>query len=126
MDGRSNRVKRTGREIPAQDKRGSSIVSVITAFALLLLGISLFYTAMTVSLNLIGKAQTLRLTVDEAMAAYYTQERDFEAVFADEIYFESSDEAGSSRGFAIDGECRRFTYRKDGGPAFVLYAFIKR
>ena len=41
-------------------RRGSSIVSVMAAFVLLLIGIAMFYTAVLASWNMLNRAETMK------------------------------------------------------------------
>lgn len=126
MDPRGNRIKlKRGILSLSMNVAGTSLISVIVAFALLLVGIALFTTAMTVSLNLTKKAQEIRVVIEETAESYYTKNGSFESLFDGEIYFWERDAAGSNQGFSITGQCRKFTYNKEGKLPFLLYDFTK-
>lgn len=55
-------------------KSGSSIVSVITAFAILMLGVQLFAAALLAANKSVSKTISLNYALSEAMEEYYTSE----------------------------------------------------
>lgn len=61
------------------DKKGTSIVSVMVAFSILMLGILMMTTSTTVSLKLINESGAKRKIIESAVEEYYLKggERDF-------------------------------------------------
>ena len=55
------------------DNRGSSMVSVIVAFLILLMGIAMFTTSMYTATDLTQEAEDIRKRVDTATEKYYSQ-----------------------------------------------------
>ena len=53
------------------DKKGTSIVSVMVAFSILMLGILMMTTSTTVSLKLINESGAKRKVIESAVEAYY-------------------------------------------------------
>ncbi len=52
-------------------RRGSSIVSVMAAFVLLLIGIAMFYTAVLASWNMLNRAETMNLAAEQVLKQFY-------------------------------------------------------
>lgn len=52
-------------------RRGSSIVSVMAAFVLLLIGIAMFYTAVVASWNMANRAETMNLAAEQVLKQFY-------------------------------------------------------
>ena len=51
--------------------RGTSIVSVMAAFVLLLIGIGMFYTAILASQNMLRRAENMNLALEQALELFY-------------------------------------------------------
>ena len=56
------------------DKKGTSIVSVMVAFSILMLGILMMTTSTTVSLKLINESGAKRKVIESAVEEYYLKE----------------------------------------------------
>ncbi|MEF9940705.1 MAG: prepilin-type N-terminal cleavage/methylation domain-containing protein [Lachnospiraceae bacterium] len=54
-----------------KEKKAMTLVEVIVAFAILLLGIASLYKASVLSLNQINKADEIQSQMDETLASYY-------------------------------------------------------
>lgn len=52
--------------------RGSTIVSVIAGFAVLMIACGMFYTAISMSWNMLSRALEIRERVEQAVWNYYT------------------------------------------------------
>ncbi len=52
-------------------RRGSSIVSVMAAFVLLLIGIAMFYTAVLASWKILNRAETMNLAAEQVLRQFY-------------------------------------------------------
>ena len=57
-------------------RRGSSIVSVMAAFVLLLIGIAMFYTAVLASWKILNRAETMNLAAEQVLRQFYECVRD--------------------------------------------------
>lgn len=57
------------------DKKGTSIVSVMVAFSILMLGILMMTTSTTVSLKLINESGAKRKIIESAVEEYYLKGR---------------------------------------------------
>ncbi len=65
--------KKLVRRILSSDD-GTSIVSVISAFVLLLMGISMFYAAILASQRMVDKAKQIDLASQQALEQFYEEE----------------------------------------------------
>lgn len=54
-------------------RRGTSIVSVMAAFVLLLIGIAMFYTAILASQNMLQRAERMNLAVEQVLEIFYEE-----------------------------------------------------
>lgn len=54
-------------------QRGSTIVSVIAGFAVLMIACGMFYTAISMSWNMLNRAMEIRGRVENAVGNYYSQ-----------------------------------------------------
>lgn len=55
-----------------KEKDGSTIVSVMVAFAVLLMAFAMFYTSVSFSMNMISSASRIRQNIESSMEVYYT------------------------------------------------------
>lgn len=55
-----------------KEKDGSTIVSVMVAFAVLLMAFAMFYTSVSFSMNMISSASRIRQNIENSMEVYYT------------------------------------------------------
>lgn len=108
-----------------KDIQGSSIVSVIVAFVILLLGLSMITTAVSATLNVYNRATGIRRDAEGAVAAYYLEEySDDEITVKKDIVFtlRSADQPDFVAQF--EGEYRIYSYpSRFGNGAFDLYHF---
>lgn len=96
---------------------GSSLVSVIVAFAILMMVLSLFTTAVFAASDISKKAGDLRRKTDAAMEDYFMESSGGSQLLSgDVIYFK--DENGN--GFSVDGN----VMKQDG--EFAIYYFEQR
>lgn len=106
-------------------KRGSSIVSVITAFAVLMLGVQLFAAALLAANKSVGKTIYLNHALSEAMEEYYTSEEYpgenmFPSLENDTLTFTLTDkENGDS--FSVKGNV--YQYKAESG--YTVFTFGK-
>ena len=54
-------------------QRGSTIVSVIAGFAVLMIACGMFYTAISMSWNMLNRAMDIRERVETAVENYYSE-----------------------------------------------------
>lgn len=111
-----------------KNKKGSSMVSVIVAFVLLLIGLSMFGTAMFVTLRITRTAQDIRNGTEKAMESYYTDPGGGStSLFENKKIYFAPDEDSGTYGFYVEGTAKDFEYNytDDAGDSqtFHLYTF---
>lgn len=94
-----------------KNKKGSSLISTIVAFAILMMGIAAFTTAVVTSLKVSKEAESVRQDVQESVVKYYKEEVEAEAtpVISGDIKFED----GKGGSFSISGSKAYRYYDED-------------
>lgn len=112
--------KKAGRLL--RDKKGSSIVSVMAAFIILLIGLSMVTTATLSAMRTTAASARIRRQTEECMEAFYldngadTERKEFPTTFTLE-----KEDGSTAR---IPGQLTVFECKIEGQEdAFVLYAF---
>lgn len=95
------------------DEKGSSMVSVIVAFVLLLMGLAMFTTVLFAASDLVKTTEDNRRMVDSAMETYYLDE----SLVGDEMFnvIQLKDEDGT--GIKVPGAA----YKAEVGGYAVYY-----
>lgn len=106
-------------------KNGSSVVSVMVAFLILLIGLSMFSVAAVTSMDITNKSKDMRESVKEAMTLYYEGTLELEKIVTNEKYnFLNKDNKVS---FKINADVIKFEYQSELENALEvsLYFFEK-
>lgn len=90
------------------DNKGMTLVEVITAFVILLMGMSALIHATTLSLKLINKSQEVQTEADEAVKYYYKSHTDGEAEHVEDVTVTLVPRDGEDAG---DMEVKMYTYK---------------
>lgn len=91
-----------------QNNSGSTMVSVIVAFVLLMIGIMMFTTVIYAVFDLTAEAERVRRKADTAMEAYYTGNLEEEREVLDGIWLKDQD---SKTSFSISGKVYEGSYQ---------------
>lgn len=86
-----------------KNRKGSSMVSSIAAFAILIIGLGIFTTSITASFNSINQATKIKKDIDKSMENYYLEDGSGDDVLVNsdgKIYFKD----GNDNGFTVDGK----------------------
>ena len=81
------------------NQKGSSMVSVIIAFLLLMMGVAMFTTVIYAAADLVSETEKVRKMVDQAMGDYYMGDITSETEIMDDIQLKDS----NGLGFKISG-----------------------
>lgn len=106
--------------------QGSSLVEVLVAFAVLMIGLAAFSTALFVGSQTIMKTQAIRQTIESSMEEYYLN---FKTEGADKKDTGSTYTLqgidGNADTITVDGTCYLFknTMPGDGAKTFELFVF---
>lgn len=88
----------------SRNKSGSSMVSVIVAFLLLIMGIAMFTTVIMTATDVTQDAQDVRRVVDAATEKFYLDEKEEEKVILSEMKFKEQGSATTTGEFTINGQ----------------------
>lgn len=108
---------------PVKNADGSSIISVLVAFVMLLIGIEAFHTAISTSENLVRRAESLNAATGEVVRKFYenyptrVEWSDFNYILT--VYRVDKDGNSLGSGFDLHGKLSNMEFEatlpKDGG-----------
>lgn len=106
-------------------QRGSSVVSVMVAFLILLIGLSMFSVAAVTSMDITNNSKDMRDSVNEAMSEYYESSPVLEKIITNEKYEFLNEDNDVS--FKINADVSKFEYQSKSNSTLKvsLYFFEK-
>lgn len=104
-----------------KDQRGISMISVIAAFVILMMGILMTAGAITTAARVSGEALQMQKDTDAAVAAYYQETGDCSS---DKVTITIRQKKSPAEGLAqFEGAQETYIYTSPMGKTFSLHSF---
>lgn len=111
IKGRNSGASRK-KHFPTGNKDGSSIVSVIVSFSILMIGLAMFTSVVYASGNIIRKNETFRHESEAAIEAYYEDNDASGELISGQLRLVPEDQPAN--GITVTGELKKFSHEGYG------------